>query len=152
MHQNGFGSNEQQHVATVAAAYLSVSRGPLTSENVKELIIDIRRGFEADITEATVTDEYDNHFEPEPQQLLGKTPARKLTPKEIQATIRGDRLICLEDGKPYVILKTPLRGMGMTFEQYRMKWGLPYDYPSVAPDYSASRKALAIAGGLGRQK
>jgi predicted transcriptional regulator len=60
-------------------------------------------------------------------------------------------LICLEDGRKYRTLKRHLRSAyGMSPEDYRAKWGLPGNYPMVAPSYAASRSAVAKAIGLGR--
>jgi len=57
----------------------------------------------------------------------------------------------LEDGKKFKSLKRHLRtSYGLTPEQYRAKWGLPADYPMVAPAYAAQRSKLAKAIGLGR--
>lgn len=151
MMQTAYVSTEQ-HVATVVAAYVTAARGPMTATEVKNLIIDVRKGFIADLTQDEVEEE-DPFLYREPQQKeLGITPSRKLTPKEIQATIRPDFITCLEDGKPYKVLAIPLRRFGMTAEQYKQKWGLAHDYPMVAPNYSASRKAMAQSMGLGRIK
>jgi predicted transcriptional regulator len=72
-------------------------------------------------------------------------------PVPIRRSITPDFLISLEDGKPYKVLKRHLAGFGLTPEAYRSKWGLPGDYPMVAPNYSARRSALAKAAGLGRR-
>ncbi len=69
----------------------------------------------------------------------------------IRKSITPDYLISLEDGRPYKLLKRHLRTRhNMSPEDYRTKWGLPKDYPMVAPNYSASRSALAKSMGLGR--
>jgi predicted transcriptional regulator len=70
----------------------------------------------------------------------------------VKKSITPDFLISLEDGKPYRSLKRHLAGRGLTPEQYREKWGLPRDYPMVAPNYSAHRSELARSMGLGRQR
>lgn len=64
-------------------------------------------------------------------------------------TVCNSFIICLEDGKPYRMLKRPLRRLGLTPFEYRTRWGLPDDYPMVAPDYSKRRSEVAIALGLG---
>ena len=70
----------------------------------------------------------------------------------IRASIKPDRLICLEDGKSMKLLKRHLNTHHqMTPGQYRAKWNLPHDYPMVAPDYREIRSALAKASGLGRK-
>ncbi len=70
----------------------------------------------------------------------------------IKKTITPDHLISLEDGKRYRSLKRHLTGRGLTPEQYREKWGLPWDYPMVAPNYSAQRSELARKLGLGQSR
>ncbi len=71
----------------------------------------------------------------------------------IRKSIRPDYLICLEDGKKFKSLKRHLRTTyGLSPEEYRAKWGLPSDYPMVAPDYAAKRSALAKSMGLGLQR
>ena len=71
----------------------------------------------------------------------------------ISNSISPDRLTCVECGKKAKSLKFHLRSHGLTPESYRAKWGLPLDYPMVAPNFSATRKALAQASNFGhRQK
>lgn len=75
-----------------------------------------------------------------------KTPA-----VPIKRSVTADYLICLEDGKKLKMLKRHLRSVyGMTPEDYRRKWGLPGDYPMVAPNYAAQRADFARSIGLGR--
>ena len=70
----------------------------------------------------------------------------------IRASVKPDYLICLEDGKKLKMLKRYLRtNFKMTPDEYRSKWNLPHDYPMIAPNYAAQRKALAIKSGLGRK-
>ena len=70
----------------------------------------------------------------------------------IRKSITPDHLVCLEDGLHFKSLKRHLMNEHeMTIEQYRTKWNLPRDYPAVAPNYSASRSALAKSIGLGRK-
>ena len=62
-------------------------------------------------------------------------------------------IICLEDGKKFKSLKRHLRTQyDMTPEHYREKWGLPVDYPMVAPNYAQARSQLAKKMGLGQQR
>ncbi len=75
----------------------------------------------------------------------------KATPAQIRKSISPDTLISFEDGKTYKSLKRHLSTRGMTPDDYRAKWGLPKDYPMVAPNYSAQRSALAKTLGLGRK-
>jgi predicted transcriptional regulator len=68
-------------------------------------------------------------------------------------SITPDYIICLEDGKKFKSLKRHLRThYNLTPEQYREKWGLPADYPMVAPNYAEARSALAKKMGLGQQR
>jgi predicted transcriptional regulator len=76
-----------------------------------------------------------------------------LTPAvPIKRSVTDDYIVCLEDGKKLKTLKRHLMtAYDMTPEQYRVKWGLPPDYPMVAPSYSRTRKEMAKAIGLGRK-
>ncbi|MEL7028265.1 MAG: MucR family transcriptional regulator [Pseudomonadota bacterium] len=70
----------------------------------------------------------------------------------IKKSITPDYLICLEDGKKFKSLKRHLQSQyGMSPEEYRTKWGLPADYPMVAPNYAKARSELARKMGLGRK-
>src|SRR5437868_8170885 len=70
----------------------------------------------------------------------------------VKKSITPDHLVCLEDGKKFKSLKRHLRTQyNMTPEQYRDKWGLPPDYPMVAPNYAVARSQLAKKMGLGQQ-
>lgn len=70
----------------------------------------------------------------------------------VKDSVGPDFLICLEDGAKLKMLKRYLRSQhDMSPEEYRAKWGLPADYPMVAPDYSERRSALAKRQGLGRK-
>ncbi len=80
-------------------------------------------------------------------------PTEKPTPAvPVKKSITPDAIISLEDGKPYKSLKRHLTGRGLTPAQYREKWGLPHDYPMVAPNYAAKRSELARQSGLGQQR
>ncbi len=69
----------------------------------------------------------------------------------VKNSITDEFLICLEDGKKFKSLKRHLRSKyGLSPEEYREKWGLPYDYPMVAPSYARRRSALAKEMGLGK--
>ncbi|ABY28518.1 MucR family transcriptional regulator [Methylorubrum extorquens] len=61
-------------------------------------------------------------------------------------------MISFEDGKAYKTLPRHLTKQGLTPEAYRAKWGLPVDYPMIAPAYSAQRSRPALDLGLGRQR
>jgi len=71
----------------------------------------------------------------------------------IKKSVTPEYLVCLEDGKRFKSLKRHLRSQyGMSPEQYRDKWGLPADYPMVAPNYAVERSQLARKMGLGQQR
>ena len=75
----------------------------------------------------------------------------KLTPAvPIKKSVQPDFIVCLEDGKKLKMLKRHLKtAYNMTPEEYREKWGLPADYPMVAPNYAKQRSKLAKQIGLG---
>ncbi|MEO5758250.1 MAG: MucR family transcriptional regulator [Mesorhizobium sp.] len=80
-----------------------------------------------------------------------ETPALNpaVNPKK---SVFPDYIICLEDGKKFKSLKRHLRtDYALSPDEYRAKWSLPQDYPMVAPNYSATRSALAKSTGLGRK-
>jgi len=78
-------------------------------------------------------------------------PAKPAVP--VKKSVNAEFLICLEDGKKFKSLKRHLRTQyNMSPEQYREKWGLPADYPMVAPSYAAARSRLAKEMGLGQQR
>jgi predicted transcriptional regulator len=81
-------------------------------------------------------------------------PKAELVPAvSVRKSITPDAIICLEDGKSFKSLKRHLRTTyNMTLEQYREKWGLPRDYPMVAPNYAKARSELAKTMGLGQQR
>ena len=83
-----------------------------------------------------------------------KAPAGPLQPAvPIRKSITADFLVCLEDGKTFKSLKRHLRAKyDLSPEQYRAKWGLPSDYPMVAPNYAKARSDLAKAIGLGQPR
>lgn len=69
----------------------------------------------------------------------------------IKKSITPEYIVCLEDGRSFKSLKRHLRAKyDMSPEQYRAKWGLPADYPMVAPNYAKARSDLAKAIGLGQ--
>ncbi len=84
---------------------------------------------------------------PAAEQVVEQKPA-----VSIRKSITPDYLICLEDGLQFKSLKRHLRShYNISPEEYRKKWGLPADYPMVAPNYSKTRSRLAKANGLGRK-
>lgn len=88
---------------------------------------------------------------------LGKAPETPAAPPLVPAvpikkSVTPEAIICLEDGKSFKSLKRHLSSKyDMTPDEYRAKWGLPADYPMVAPNYAEARSALAKSIGLGRK-
>ena len=79
-----------------------------------------------------------------------KEPPQPKVP--VKKSITNDYLICLEDGKRFKSLKRHLQSAyGLSPQEYREKWGLPKDYPMVAPSYADARSNLAKTMGLGRK-
>lgn len=118
--------------AHIVAAYLS--RNKVSAEQVPELIRTVHSALEA----------------------LGQAPAAPVEerPKPavpISRSVQNDYIVCLEDGKQLKMLKRYLRSRyDMSPEDYRRRWGLPVDYPMVAPAYAARRSDFAKKIGLGR--
>lgn len=77
---------------------------------------------------------------------------RQVTLDEAKASITDSHLISFEDGRSYKSLTRHLKAHGLTFDQYKAKWGLPEQYPSVHPSYTIMRRDMALAAGLGRGK
>jgi predicted transcriptional regulator len=77
----------------------------------------------------------------------------ELTPAvPIKKSVTDDYIICLEDGKKLKMLKRHLKtAYDLSPEEYRAKWGLPHDYPMVAPNYALKRQQRAKKIGLGRK-
>ncbi len=87
-------------------------------------------------------------------QSGGEAPPMTQKPAvPIKRSITPDYVICLEDGKKLKMLKRYLRTRyKLTTDEYRAKWGLPADYPMVAPNYSTRRSEFAKKIGLGRKQ
>lgn len=120
--------------ADIISAY--VSNNTLPASDLPTLITDVYGALSK-----TVGNEFE--VEEEPQK-----PA-----VSVRRSITPDYLICLEDGKQFKSLKRHLRThYDLSPEDYREKWGLPSDYPMVAPNYAAARSALAKKMGLGQQR
>jgi predicted transcriptional regulator len=118
--------------AEIVAAHVSKNSVALT--DVPRLIQEVYR------TLATVG-------EAEPPR-----PERPQPAVPIKKSVTPGHLVCLEDGRKLKMLKRHLRtAYNMTPEQYRERWGLPADYPMVAPNYAERRSALAKQIGLGRK-
>ena len=71
----------------------------------------------------------------------------------LKRSVTPEYIVCLEDGKKFKSLKRHLRThYDLSPEEYREKWGLPHDYPMVAPNYAAARSDLAKRMGLGQRR
>lgn len=83
-----------------------------------------------------------------PYLLRNSSPLNPAVP--IAESVHNDYLVCLEDGKRLQMLKRHLKTVyKMTTEQYKERWGLPHDYPVVAPKYAKRRSEIAKNTGLG---
>lgn len=128
------GKNFIDLTTTIVSAY--VSNNPMPASDIPALIGQIHAALLRVSTGRTE---------------LPLEPAKPAVP--VKKSMTADYLICLEDGKRFKSLKRHLRTQyGMTPEQYRDKWGLPPDYPMVAPNYAVARSQLAKKMGLGQQR
>lgn len=117
----------------VVAAYLSNNQ--VASSQIPEVIQSV-------YTSLNEIDVGTTESRPEPQKPA--VPIRK--------SVTPDYIYCLEDGKKLKMLKRHLQTTyGMSPEEYRAKWGLPADYPMVAPNYAKQRSEFAKKIGLGRK-
>ena len=122
--------------AQIVAAY--VGKNAVEQADLPRLIADVHRALE--------------------RAAAGNRPATAPLPEAkpavtVRKSVTPDYLICLEDGKKFKSLKRHLRThFNLTPEQYREKWGLPADYPMVAPNYATSRSKLAKNMGLGHKR
>jgi predicted transcriptional regulator len=95
---------------------------------------------------ASISDSIRKLGDPAPKPEPAPVPA--VNPKR---SVHSDYIVCLEDGKKFKSMKRHLTSHGLTPQQYRAKWGLPADYPMTAPNYSATRSAMAKDIGLGQK-
>lgn len=87
-----------------------------------------------------------NHF----LGLFRETGGRQLPAVPISESVTDEFIICLEDGKPLKMLKRHLKSVyNMTVDEYKERWGLPDDYPTVSPNYARERSSIAKKLGLG---
>ena len=116
--------------SNIIAAY--VANNPVVAGELPGLIKDVHKT----LTELGSASE----------RLAGPLPA-----VPVSKSITDDHLICLEDGKKFKSLKRHLRARyNLSPDEYRQKWGLPVDYPMVAPSYARKRSRLAKEMGLGQ--
>ena len=119
--------------AQVVAAY--VSHNTMVAENVPNFIATVHASLVA----------AENSVVAEPKEEL--KPA-----VPIKKSVQPECIVCLEDGKKFKSLKRHLRTHhDLSPEDYRKRWGLPHDYPMVAPNYAATRSELAKKMGLGQK-
>ena len=119
--------------AEIVSAY--VGNNMLRSTDLPQLIQDIHTALN-EITSST-------------GQASGEPQKPAVNPKR---SVHPDYIVCLEDGLKFKSLKRHIRTKyDLTPDAYRRKWGLPADYPMVAPNYAKARSALAKKMGLGRK-
>ena len=119
----------------IVAAY--VSKNTVTQAELPKLIGEVHRALSGAVSHP-----------PAREELTEIKPA-----VTVKKSLTADYLICLEDGKKFKSLKRHLRShYNLSPEQYREKWGLPADYPMVAPNYAQARSSLAKRMGLGQRK
>jgi predicted transcriptional regulator len=120
--------------ANVVAAY--VSHNTIVAEKLPDFIASVHAALSASSVQGVVE------------------PKKELVPAvSIKKSVTNDYIICLEDGKKFKSMKRHLRNTyNMSPEEYRDKWGLPYDYPMVAPLYAKARSELAKNMGLGQRR
>ena len=134
MSDNPGTQNYVEAAAEIVAAY--VSNNAVATSDLAELMREVHTALVSAATEAD------------------KPPAPAAKPAvPIRRSVTPDYIICLEDGRKFRSLKRHLRTQyDLTPEQYREKWGLPLDYPMVAPNYAEARSQLAKKMGLGQQR
>jgi predicted transcriptional regulator len=130
-------------VAEVAAAYFSNSH--VAPSDIPTVVQQIASSLASVGTASAPAAAQEPSEEASPEVAV-----KKATPAQVRKSITPDALVSFEDGKPYKTLKRHLTTRGMTLADYREKWGLPKDYPTVAPNYSATRSAMAKSLGLGQ--
>jgi predicted transcriptional regulator len=127
-------NNLAELTADIVSAY--VSKNAVRSTDLPSLISEVHQALVSLRSEAKA-----------PEQAEAPKPA-----VPIKKSITPDYLISLENGQRFRSLKRHLMtSYGMTPDEYRQKWGLPADYPMVAPNYAAQRSELAKSLGLGRK-
>jgi predicted transcriptional regulator len=126
-------SNLSELTADIVSAY--VSNNNVRPEDVASLISDVH---------AALKYAPNGKADPAPEPQQPAVPIKK--------SVTPDYIISLENGQKFKSLKRHLMtSYGITPDEYRAKWGLPRDYPMVAPNYAKSRSELARSMGLGRK-
>ena len=120
----------------VVAAYVANNR--VSASDLTSLIRSIHASFQGIVT---------------PQMVDAAHQVKPTPAVPIRKSVSADAIICLEDGKSFKSLRRHLRAKyNMSPEEYRERWGLPDDYPMVAPNYTAQRSAHAKKLGLGQMQ
>ena len=86
-----------------------------------------------------------------PTPVFAASSNRAMPVVDVENSVHDDYIICLEDGKKLKTLKRHLTRLGMTIDEYKTKYGLPSNYPTVAPIYSRQRSAMAKALDFGKR-
>lgn len=119
-------------VSHVVAAYVAAHKMPL--EELCHVVSHIYQAFQSVGQHSLVVNS------------LQKAPA-----VPIEESVCDEYIVCLEDGKKLQMLKRHLKtAYGMTLQQYKERWSLPHDYPTVAPNYARRRSSIAQRVGLGK--
>jgi len=123
-----------QLTADIVSAY--VSNNTIASGEIGKLIEDVHAALRR-----------------APNAVDSQEPERREPAVPIRRSVTPDYIVSLEDGRKFKSLKRHLMNTyGLTPDQYRTKWGLPRDYPMVAPNYARARSELAKSMGLGRKR
>lgn len=137
--ENQIVGDESSHLLELTSEVISsyVANNPVPSGDLPEIINNVYEAFQK-ISE---------------DEQQSRTPAKELVPAvPVKKSLNDDFIICLEDGKQFKSLKRHLSShYGLSPDEYREKWGLPHDYPMVAPNYAKARSRLAKEIGLGRK-
>ncbi len=129
MPESGNDTSSLELVSKIVSAY--VSRNSLPPGELPQLIRTVHEALKT------------------PEQVAAARPEPAVP---IKKSVHPDYVICLEDGMKLKMLKRHLRASyDMSPDEYRQRWGLPADYPMVAPKYAAVRSELAKKIGLGRK-
>ncbi len=133
--ENNVNGNELLRMtAKIVASY--VSNNSLTADQVPEIVRTV----------STVLKQIEQG-----ENGLDKAAGKPAVP--IRRSVTPDYIICLEDGRKLKMLKRHLRTtFGLTPDEYRARWGLPSDYPMVAPNYAKRRSEFAKKIGLGQKR
>lgn len=125
-----------QLAAQIVGSY--IGKNPIQPSDVPNFYRDVFKQ-----VETCMSGEDEIKVTPKPDLVPAVNPKKSITP---------DYIICLEDGKRFKSLKRHLNvHFQMSPDEYRAKWGLPADYPMVAPNYAKARSELAKEMGLGRK-